>query len=995
MTAALFAGLLLLSQSPGSAQAKLEAVVGPTGVVQELRAEGEVVATEMAVLVVKPGWNGMWADQRRADPTLFHVKHEGARTEAEGRIGIEGGTIELTESVARTIELAEGAGQAAEGVRLKYGVKPSLDLATEGVVVSVLLPTSAAAGTAKWYTYDGMDFRSALFPAQLPDPYHLVGGPMDWLGWTLASGKGVRFDLTQSTTKAANLQDDRKWDMQSFELHLPVPGTQVLKAGQLVEFELLLRPLTAEEATKEEAAAMAARQAEIIRFESSGPLKLGALKPPQAPVGQYERLELTLDLSATYENPFDPAQVHVTAEFTGPDKRVLAVPAFFFVPYERSAPNGREKLRKTGEPTWKVRFTPAVPGQWECVVRAKDRTGEVRTQPMRFEVAPTKARGFVRRSDKSPYYLRFDSGEPYFAVGENVCWAGDRQTLDYDQWFPHLGAAGGNYTRIWLVRWNMGLEWSEKDPSNRGRFYGLGKYSPDNAWRLDYVMDLAQKNGIYVMLALGYHGELMDQKGYFGEQCWDSSPYNQANGGPCEKPADFWTNEQARRLYQQRLRYYIARWGACTNLLSIEFWNEVNAPAPWVAEMAKYLKANDPFRHLTTTTYGDDKVWQLPEMDYSQTHMYGTAEQLPDCVGEVSKLCRTHTEQFRKPHMVGEFGIDWQKSDTDHDPQGLGTNLHNGLWAAMASRSMGGASIWYWDGYVEPLNLYHEFTALSKFAADVPWPDLDFRLAETTTPVREAKPGEPWRDLAFRPGMGWGKSTGTEFTIDSHGTLVGEGAFAQFLYSPGKPDERAPLKFHVTCPTGGKLMMHVGAVSVRAVLQVLIDGQVAWGKEFKAGPPGEGEYKETAWREQWQMWQSTFDQEYTVDIPAGTHTIELDNQEGDWIEIDRYRLTGCVDPRFDTRLEVLGMATDDYAILWLHNQDNNWYNRTHDIAVEPVTGATFELRGLRGGEYVIEWWDTKTGTKASEAKAKCEGGRLAVSPGDVAADVACKVRRAR
>jgi Domain of unknown function (DUF5060) len=983
MIAGLLSTLFLASPTPCGAQPKLAASVAPTGALQELTVDGEVVGRDIALLVVKPGWNGMWLDQRRADPAaLRRVLKEGA-TSLQGQLPTEGGFVDLEETVA----------PEKDGVRVSYQLTPSIDLTTEAVVLSTQLPAAAAAGTARWYAYDGISFRSELFPPKVPDPYHLVGGMMEWIGWTLPSGQGVRFNLAQSSVRSASLQDDRQWNMDLFELHLIV-GTRLIKAGERVALDVLLQPLAAREAEKEQAAVEEEQRKQVVTFSSAAPLRLGEVTLPREPIAQFGRLELTLDLSATYDNPFDPADIDVRAEFAAPDGQRLVVPAFFYVPYERTVVNGQERVGKTGDPVWRVRFTPAVVGRYQCTVSAKDRSGTVRSKPAAFTVAAKKARGFVRRSPSSPYYLRFDSGEPYFAVGENVCWGGGRQTLDYDEWFPALGAARGNYARIWLVRWNMGLEWTERDAAARGRFYGLGRYSPDNAWRLDYVMDLAERAGVYVMLCLGYHGELMDQRGYFGEQCWDANPYNKANGGPCEKPADFWTNEQARRLYQQRLRYYIARWGYSPNVLSFEFWNEVNAPAPWVDEMAKYLRANDPFRHLITTTYGNADVWRIPEIDYTQTHTYGTGEQRHDCVEEIARLCRTHTEEFGKPHMVGEFGIDWQKSDRDHDPEGQAVNLHNGLWASMASRGMGGAAIWYWDGYVHPLNLYGEFTALSRFAADVPWPELDFRLADTTAPTRTTMAGEKWGDLTVQPGMGWGKSTGSDFTVDPQGKLTGQGVFAQFLYSPGKPAERAPLRFHVTCPQGGKLTMHVATVSTRALLQVAIDGQPAWEHDFRAGPEGQGEYKETKWQEQWQLWQSLFDKAYTVDIPAGEHAVDLSNAEGDWIEIDQYVFAGCVDPKYATHLDVLGLQTDDMAILWLHNQASNWYNRAQKLAIPPVPEASFDLRGLKDGDYLIEWCDTKTGQRSREERVKCADGKLTVTGRGIETDVACKVRKA-
>ena len=985
MLASLLVGVVVLAQPNASAQTQLEVRVAPTGSLQEVRLAGEVVAADLGLMIVKPGWNGMWVDQRHADAAGLRVTMRGGTTRVQGRMAVEGGEVELTETVE----------PGPRGVRLRYAVKPSVQLAAEGVFVSVLLPAQLVARAGKWYAFDGVSFRTAAFPEKLPDQYHLVGGPMNWIGWTLPSGAGMRFDLAQSTPKSVNLQDDRKFDMQYFELHLPVPDTAALRAGETVQCELLLRPLTAQAAQEEEAAALAAQGAETVTFESAKPLRIGDLVPPRKPLAQFGRLELTLDLDATYDNPFDPEQIDVEATFACPEGRKLSVPGFFYVPYERREVNGQEVLRRTGDPIWKVRFAPMVSGRYECVVSATDGSGTAQTKPMRFQVKPSQRPGFVRRSEKSPYYLRLDSGKPYFAVGENVCWAGGRQTLDYDRWFPALSNSGGNYARLWLVRWNMGLEWTPDDPGARGRFYGLGRYSPDNAWRLDYVMDLAEKDGIYVMLCLGYHGELLDTPGYFGEDCWARNPYNKASGGPCDTPADFWTNPTAREHYRHRLRYYIARWGCCPSVLSFEFWNEVVAPAPWLQEMAAYLRDSDPYQHLITTTYGYDEVWRLPQIGYTQSHTYGVQDQRRDCVDEIARLCRTHTEQFSKPHLVGEFGIDWQTSDAQHDPAGHGTNLHNGLWAAMASRSMGGAMVWYWDGYVEPLDLYHEFTALGRFARDVPWSELNFALADISPPTREPVPGEQWRDLEVSPGMGWGKATGSDFAIEPDGRLTGEGTFSSFLYAPSKPNERTPLRFRVTCPQGGRLSFHIGTVSVAARLQVLVDGRVAWEKEFKAGPPGEGEYQQTKWVEQFKMWQSTYDAQYTVDLPPGEHTVELRNEGSDWIEVDRYRFTGCVDPRFATDLDVLGLETTDFAILWLHNRASNWYNRSHNLPVEPIRSATFALRGLSDGRYAVEWYDTATGTCARRQRASCREGKLPLSPAPILADVACKIRRMR
>jgi hypothetical protein len=975
--------LVTLNHTPALGQAEFEPVVSPSGAITEIRLGGDVVAAQLGLMIPKPGWEGRWAIQSGADPALFRTQAENGRALVEGQLSTGDGPIHLRQLVEHT----------DQGIAIHYALRPTADLSAESVFITASLGTTELAGVGKWYASDGLDLRSEPFPAELPDPYHILGGTMEWVGWTLPSGRGIRFQLTGRGLGALNLQDNRQFSIPRFELQLPVADTKRLRAGQEVEFDLLLQPFTVQQAQQEEAEQMAAREAEIVPLESDGPLRIAELQAPEQPIAQFSTLELTLDLDAAYGNPFDPNQVTVEGVFRCPDGRRMRVPGFLYVPYERLDRNGKERLRKAGDPVWKVRFAPPLPGDYGCVVRAADRTGTVRTKPMRFEVQPSGAPGFVRRSTESPYYLRFDSGDPYFAVGENVCWAQDAQTLAYDEWFSALGADGGNYARIWLVRWNMALEWIENDPRGRGTYYGLGRYSLDNAWRLDRVMDVAREHGIYVMLCLGYHGELMDREGYFGEQCWDQNPYNAANGGPCERPDEFWTSPEARELYKHRLRYYVARWGHSRNVLSFEFWNEVVAPADWVAEMAAYLRSIDPQKHLITTTYGYDDVWRIPEIDYTQSHTYGTEDRRHDCVAEISRLCREHTEKYAKPHLVGEFGIDWQTGDSRHDPEGHGTNLHNGLWSALASRSMGGAMVWYWDGYVHPLNLYREFNALQRFVNDVPWHELSFRLADLTTPEREPETGEPWGDLTVKPGIGWGRATGVEFSVSPQGRLLGGGQFSSYLYAPSKPDERRPLRFRVACPAGGQLVLHVGEVSVRALLQVLIDGEVAWENEFQAGPPGEGEYKETNWREEYGLWQSLYDADYTIDIPRGRHTLALRNVGDDWIEVNQYAFRGCLDPRFDTPLEVLGLQTDRYAILWLHNRASNWYNRSHELPIEPATGTCFWLKGLDSGDYEIVWYDTKTGLRTARESVTCARRLLFIEPPEVEADIACRIRR--
>jgi hypothetical protein len=466
-------------------------------------------------------------------------------------------------------------------------------------------------------------------------------------------------------------------------------------------------------------------------------LALRAARVNLATVPRYGKFELALDLSGAYQNPFDPDEIDVYAIFTPPSGTGVRVNGFLWQPFTRRLEGGQERLEPAGPPAWKVRFAPAIMGRWRYGVFAKDRTGNVSLPEGHFEVAPSDAPGFIRRSQRNPSAFAYDDGRPFFAVGENMGWAGGRGTFEYDEWLGALGKAGGNWIRVWMSSWNCALEWSSESKGDwrSGNYAGVGNYSLGNAWKLDVILDSAERAGAAVMVCFGTYGEF-NEGGYFNEGQWKGNPYNAANGGPCAKPEDFWTNEQARKLYQRRLRYLAARYACRTCVQSWEFWNEAKAPAAWVAEMARCMKGTgefsgrpaDPYGHLLTTTYGTPEVWRIPEIDFTQTHSYGKGD-IPDHAPVVHRDARAHAV-YGKPHLMGEFGIDWRAPDSKYDPGKKGINLHNALWASALSGNAGGAMTWWWDNYVHPANFYGQFTPLRRFVDTVPWTDGEWKPLE-------------------------------------------------------------------------------------------------------------------------------------------------------------------------------------------------------------------------------------------------------------------------
>ncbi len=940
--------------------------------VVDITAPGQPALTQSIFLLIpRPQWRGTLFAQDTWTPDTVDKSADGRRWSVRGTARWNGGAMAVTQ----TVELR------GDRVVIEYRCQPLADAQTAGARLIVRVPTGDFAGRGHFIYRRGPVVFTHSLPAELPERYHLlyITG-VDWSGWALGERAFMNRQVG-SWLHSLALQDDRKFNIDAFELQMTISGTQALHAGQPFSCRLeIAAGLLEEIAGKDVPVVEAKNKWELARVDlkSTGELAIGDISWSAREGPRWKPVELSVDLSGTWANPFDPDQIDVYAVIDRRGGQRVRQPAFAYQDFEPLT-HGGDILRPRGPITWRVRWTPLEEGDYR--VRIVARTPDKRVSKLAgvFHCRGSFGHGFVRRCPDTPYYLRFDDGTPYFAVGENICWDGDEILTAYERWFSRLGAAGGNYCRIWLVRWNMALEWSEQDSYKRGCYYGLGRYSLDNAWRLDHVMELAARHGIYVMLCLGYHGELRETPDYFRAQCWQSNPYNAALGGPCHKPDDFWTNPEARKLYKRRLRYILARWGAYPNVLSWEFWNEVWAPAHWIREMGEYLGEHDIHHHLRTTTYGRDDTWLLDVMDYSQAHHYGADETLPDSGPVISATSWRFTEKYRKPFMMGEFGIDWKRSDYNHDPQGHATNFHNGMWAAVASRSFGTAAVWYWDNYVHKLDLYDQFTYVARFVREIDW--THFKPSrppiEAVEPQARAAGRDRWAPAPIHLPWSWQAQCDQPLRLTRAGELRyppgARGKPSRLLFGPAKKDISTPLKLQLNMPVDGRLRLRVGSVSAKAELVVRVDGREVLRKSYKAGPPGQGPYKDTKYYEQWKLWQSRFDDDLEVPLPAGEHIVELVNEDGDWLDLARLE----VDPYIDRlQPEVYLLSDGRLTVGWLHNRESIWWTDRDGREPKELPPVRLIVGGIHDGSYRVRWYDTWRGQFFDKADARATGGRI-------------------
>jgi hypothetical protein len=625
----------------------------------------------------------------------------------EPKTSLAGDVVTVTGRVAERAsgkpwDMRQTVTKTAEGLRFEYELRPLEAMQVNEVSLIMDLPVARYSGKELLM----LPATQMPFPPQLPANYHFVSGRTT--SYVFAAGEPEQISLNLDRPRLCNVQDTRVWKSDLYQAFVKIiEGGPGVKPGEVYKLAFTLRPRDPKEWRMPK-----------VELKSAKPLKLDvkSVEPAAPRVGELATLHA--DFQGTWDTPFWQEQAALDAHIEGRDGQSWDVPGFFTQPFDRtnggSAADPAELLTPTGDPEWQVRFLPPAAGEYTVTLQGKDRTGKV-SATTRFTVADGTPRPSIRVSQTDPHYFEFTDGTPYVANGLNVCWYRSGGTFDYDNWFGHLADNGGNYARIWMPDWAFGFEWGKP-----------GEYKLDRAAQMDYVLALAQQKGIYIKLCLESFRTFAA-----------NNPYARANGGPCDKVLDVFTNDQAKAMWRNRLRYCAARWGWSPNILAWEFWNEINCVQgydeatvqAWAREMAEYLKAVDGGRHLIVNSLGsfvfEPNLWAMPQMQFAQMHGYWHPRWKSTEFGkDMAQMMADHVAMVRtfgKPCFFAEFGLvndTWGASPRmADDPDGV--NLHNGMWGALLSGAAGPAHLWWWDNYVAPRNLWYHYRGVANFVQGV------------------------------------------------------------------------------------------------------------------------------------------------------------------------------------------------------------------------------------------------------------------------------------
>lgn len=424
---------------------------------------------------------------------------------------------------------------------------------------------------------------------------------------------------------------------------------------------------------------------------------VGSVKQITTDVVQYSRADFEVEIPIKFSNPYDFREVQLDMELQTPSGKIVLLPCYYSYSSENTS-------------VWKARFAPQESGTYSYLFKLKH---ENRTNPVSeissFISKSSSTDGFLHVNDY--WTLKFDSGKPFRGIGENICWESrsyENAKWTYDYLLPTLSNNGANFFRTWMCPWNLPVNF--KNVMHTDRYSNSTEYfNPEGVERMDEFIEMIDSLGIYLMLSIDSHGSLMP------DGHWDKNNHNVANGGPAKTPTEFFTNDESKAMYKNRLRYMVARWGYSKGIAAWEFFNEIDnavfTPTPhdsvliphaiitsWHDEMSTYLKGIDPYDHIVTTSISHRDIEGLNSLlniDINQKHIYNKTHIIPNEIND-------YVTRHNKPYVIGEFGYDWNWDNVKHE---LGAEFEydykRGLWYGLFSPTPIVPMTWWWEFFDE------------------------------------------------------------------------------------------------------------------------------------------------------------------------------------------------------------------------------------------------------------------------------------------------------
>jgi hypothetical protein len=302
-----------------------------------------------------------------------------------------------------------------------------------------------------------------------------------------------------------------------------------------------------------------------------GEIRAGAVPPvrerPAVEVPRWQMYEFSLKGRTDAANPYRDAAV--VGEFVSPSRRTNVIDGFY-----------------DGDDTWRLRFAPNEEGEWSYLLR-----GEGVEILERGKLRCTKARGhgFVGIQGENPYAFAHADGTPFLPMGDTCYGLFDDSPITPALRREYIRTRRSQ--RFNFVRMTVGHS-DARAATNAAYWAWGGTAKQPDLDRFNPVFFRAFDELVQELRGHGMNVELILLNFY-------RRPFTDTR---------IWTAARERRW----LRYVLARYGAFDNIFLWTIANEyethpdghyrldVPGDVDWAKATARFIKANDPYRHLVT-----------------------------------------------------------------------------------------------------------------------------------------------------------------------------------------------------------------------------------------------------------------------------------------------------------------------------------------------------------------------------------------------------------
>ncbi|HZZ17891.1 MAG TPA: cellulase family glycosylhydrolase [Opitutaceae bacterium] len=641
------------------------------------------------------------------------------------------------------------------------------------------------------------------------------------------------------------------------------------------------------------------------------------------------------------------------AEVFTPSGQKLTLPAFYadgglFAVRARPDEVGTYRFGAVSETTLGIHRTDLV----VSLVTAPSFNNTTRTRLPYIFIDPAHPQQFTRSDNL-----------PYVPVGANLAWAGEGKegtVAFYQRSLAAFSHANLNWMRIWMAHWDgLNLDWL---PHSMGPSPKPGSVDEGVAEAWDSILEAAEENGVYVQMVLQHHGQYTSAN----DSNWAENPWNAANpGGFLKSPGDFFTDPNARVISLIKYRYIVARYGWSPAIVAYELFNEVHwtdefrfgheaEVAHWHSDAATYIRQVDVYGHLITTSTENLKSPIYEKMDYYQPHLYSA-----NMVAAARKF-EPAFSTLGRPAFYGEEGDEHQPLPDAVKKTGL--DIAPPVWASVMGQGTMAAEPWHgWEmlehDRLGEVGAVFRFLVLNKVASQG---ELSAFSAVVETPGHvplRITPGETWQHRAA-PDLEY-PVDGTEVigAADIPANIVGSAASR----AEGFPDRET---LHLDLPTAASMKAEIDSVAPKGGnLKASVDGTPVATKSWAAGAPVPSELK--------------------FNVPAGRHTLVLQNDGPDWVGVSALDL-GIDEPS----LGLIGRRNDHFIIAWVWNRAN-----LYELDPKISTHGTVVLKDVAAGSWKVTWWDSVKGAAGESKVISHPGGTLRLQTPEILRHAAVALSR--